>query len=214
MKPFLLILSAPSGGGKTTIARALTSAREDIGYSISATTRRPRDSETDGKDYHFLDRADFEERANKGEFLEWAEYGGNLYGTLEESVDNILSEGRHVVLDIDVQGASAIKARRGDVVSIFIIPPSADVLMERLGGRGSESQAELVARLETAVEELREAGAYDYIVVNTDRTQAVAEVAAIVEAETRKPGRNPTLMSTLEGLGTDIAEVARKLASE
>lgn len=109
MKPFLLVLSAPSGGGKTTIAKALLAAREDLGYSVSATTRAPRPGEREGTDYHFLARAEFDRRLAAGEFLEWAEYGGQRYGTLAAEVDGVLASGRHVVLDIEVQGARAIR---------------------------------------------------------------------------------------------------------
>jgi guanylate kinase len=208
VKPFLLVLSAPSGGGKTTIAKALLAAREDLGYSVSATTRAPRPGERDGTDYHFLSRAEFDRRLAAGEFLEWAEYGGQRYGTLAAEVDGVLATGRHVVLDIEVQGARAIRERCQNVVSVFIIPPSAQALTDRLGGRNTERPNDLVGRLRRAVEELDDAGQYDYVVVNTDRTQAVAEVAAIIDAESRRPGRLPELPEALRDLARQIAAQA------
>ncbi len=211
MKPFLLILSAPSGGGKTTIAQAILSARDDVGYSISATTRRPRAGEENGKDYYFLSEEEFERRRAAGDFLECARYGGNWYGTLAEDVERILGEGKHVVLDIEINGARQVRERRADVVSVFILPPSGEELMHRLGGRRSEDTAELKVRLERAVEELKSAPDYDYVVTNEDKTQAVAEVAAILDAETRKVVRQDDLETTLEELGTSIAAQIGKL---
>jgi guanylate kinase len=206
--PFLLVLSAPSGGGKTTIAKALLAAREDLGYSVSATTRPPRSGEREGIDYQFLTREEFDRRLAAGAFLEWAEYGGHRYGTLAAEVDRVLETGRHVVLDIEVQGARAIRERCQNVVSVFIIPPSAQALVDRLGGRNTERPNDLVRRLRRAVQELDDAGQYDYVVVNTDRTQAVAEVAAIIDAESRRPGRLPELPESLRDLARQIAAQA------
>ncbi|HKI94383.1 MAG TPA: guanylate kinase [Gemmatimonadales bacterium] len=201
MTPFLLVLSAPSGGGKTTIAKALLAAREDVGYSVSATTRKPRGNEQDGRDYHFLSDKEFDARVARGDFLEWAEYGGARYGTLKDQVERVLASGRHVVLDIDVQGARTVRRECKNVVAVFILPPSAQALIERLGGRNTERLPDLLRRLHRAVDELTEAPAYDYVVVNTDRTQAVAEVAAIIDAEAHRPGRwddLPTMVRTLQ----------------
>jgi guanylate kinase len=211
VKPFPLVLSAPSGGGKTTIANALVSAREDVGYSVSATTRPPRSKEQDGAHYHFLTRDEFERRVRAGEFLEWAEYGGELYGTLTAEVDAVLASGRHVVLDIEIQGARAMKERYPDAVLVFVVPPSADELLRRLGGRTGSRAHSLVRRMRRAVEELREALRYDYVVFNADRTEAVAEVAAILDAESKRPRRNPELAKDLEELGRDIGELANRL---
>lgn len=208
MKPFLLVLSAPSGGGKTTIAQALLAAREDLGFSISATTRAPRAGERDGEAYWFLTPEEFDRRRVAEEFLEWAEYGGHRYGTLRSEVDRVLADGRHVVLDVEVQGARQIRARCQNVVSVFIIPPSARALVERLGGRNTEHGAVLARRLRRAVEELEEAAGYDYVVINADRTQAVAEVAAIIDAEARRPTRQPELEATLRSMIRDLADLA------
>ncbi len=208
MTPFLLVLSAPSGGGKTTIAKALLAAREDVGYSVSATTRAPRAGERDGVDYHFIRFEEFVRRVKADEFLEWAEYGGHRYGTLRAEVEGVLASGRHVVMDIEVQGARRIRDRCQNVVSVFIIPPSAQALVDRLGGRRTERPPDLVRRLRRAVAELDEAKDYDYVVVNADRTQAVAEVAAIIEAESRRPRWQPTLDEMVAALARDIAERA------
>ena len=202
MSAFLLVLSAPSGTGKTTIAKSLLAARDDVAFSVSATTRRPREGEIEGVDYHFLDRAEFEQRIDRGEFLEWAEYGGQLYGTLASEVNAILESGRHVVLDVETQGARSIRQRSPNVVSVFILPPSTEALVKRLRGRSTESPAALEARLERAVDELGEATDYDYIVVNEDRMQAVSDVARIIEAESRRPLR----LQGVEELLTDLRE--------
>ncbi len=211
MKPFLLVLSAPSGGGKTTIARALLAAREDVGFSVSATTRKPRDGERDGIDYYFLSRDAFDRRVAAGEFLEWAEYGVEQYGTLRSEVDRVLESGKHVVLDIEVQGTQQVRERCQNLVRVFIIPPSAAALVERLGGRNTEHPEEIVRRLRRAVDELTEAPTYDYIVVNNDRTQAVAEVAAILDAEARRPARLDRLETTMQMLADGIANEVKLL---
>ncbi|UCG86121.1 MAG: guanylate kinase [Gemmatimonadota bacterium] len=212
MTPFLIVLSAPSGGGKTMIAKALVAAREDLEYSVSATTRAPRQGEVDGVDYHFLSRAAFAKRRDAGEFLEWAEYGGDLYGTLEVDVDRAIGQHKHVILDIEVQGARQVRERRKDVVSIFILPPSAETLVRRLGGRDiSLNEDALRRRLRRAVDELEEAADYDYVVVNEDRTQVVAEVAAIIDSESKRTYRDTTLQESLDNLRRDIAQLADKM---
>jgi guanylate kinase len=209
---FLLILSSPSGGGKTTIARALLAAREDLGYSVSATTRPPRDGEQDGVDYHFVSRQDFQRRARAGDFLEWAEYSGHLYGTPAAEVERLLASGRHVIMDIEVQGAAQVRQRRQDVVSIFVLPPSVEELLARLGARGDHRPADLERRLRQAGVELDAAADYDYIVVNADRTQAVAEVAAIIDAETHRAHRQVSVLDAIAGFKRELAEAADKLA--
>ena len=212
MKPFILVLSSPSGGGKTTIARALLSARDNLGFSISATTRAPRKGEENGKDYHFMDVEEFVRRRERGEFLEWAEYSGNLYGTLEAEVDRVLGEGHHAVLDIETEGAKQVRERRSDVVSIFVLPPSAEKLVERLVGRDQDTpDAKVRARLKRALEEVREASEYDYVVVNDERTQAVSEVAAIIDSESRRPGRVPDLNESLVELQRGLSAVLDRM---
>lgn len=211
MRPFLLVLSSPSGGGKTTIARALLAARDDLGYSVSATTRPPREGERDGVDYFFLSDQEFRRRRDAGAFVEWAEYSGFLYGTPQSEVDRILASGRHVMLDIEVQGARLIRQRRSDVVSIFILPPSVEELLQRLGGRGGTRPSDLERRIRRAVDEMDEARHYDYLVINADRTQAVAEVAAIIDAEAHRTSRLTSLDDMIARFQRELAQAADSL---
>jgi guanylate kinase len=168
MNPFALILSSPSGGGKTTIARMLLARRADVGYSISCTTRAPRNGEVDGKDYQFLTREAFLARRARGDFAESADVFGNLYGTLRSEVQRVFGEGRHVVMDIDVQGARQFVAAFPESVLVFLLPPSAEVLLARLTARNTESSDVLRRRLTAARDELRAVGGYHYVVVNDD----------------------------------------------
>lgn len=216
MRPVLVVLSAPSGGGKTTIARAVLRKRRDVGYSVSATTRQPRADEADGAAYHFLTREEFARRRERGEFLESAEYAGEWYGTLKSEVETVLASGRHVVLDIEVEGARLIRRAYPPPasVSVFILPPRAAVLVARLERRKSESGEVLARRLERAVEELRQAPRYDYIIVNDDLATAVAEVAGIIDAETRRPSRLANLNQLLDVLGRELAQEAARLRRE
>ena len=214
MTPFALVLSSPSGAGKTFIAKELLSAREDLGYSVSATTRPPRPGETDGKDYHFLSAEEFDRRVAAGDFVEWTQYSGSQYGTLKSEVDRILASGRNIVLDIEVAGAREMRRLYPAAVLVFIVPPSADELMRRLGGTTGTRAASLIKRLRRAVEELREAPLYDYVVINVDRTEAVAAVAAILDAESKRPRRNPTLEVDLAELGREIGALADRLVAQ
>jgi len=200
------VLSSPSGGGKSTIARHLLEAREDVTFSISATTRSPRSGELDGREYHFLDRKTFERRAAAGEFLEWAEYGGNLYGTPLDEVRRGLEGGKYVVLDIDVQGARQVRDRFPDSVHVFVLPPSTAQLVARLRDRNTEDQAALRRRLAIAAEELLGAREYDFAVVNDDVVEAVAQVAAILDVEARRTRRLPNLDQVITTLRRDLAE--------
>jgi guanylate kinase len=180
---FPIILSAPSGGGKTTIAKALLARRKDLGYSVSCTTRAPRPGEVSGRDYYFMSRAEFiAEREARG-FAESAEVHGNLYGTRRSEVKRVLASGRHVVMDIDVQGAAQFVRVFPDTVTIFILPPSAEVLLDRLRGRKTESPAQLAARLQSALQELQQLDEYEYVIVNDDLERAVASVESIIDAE-------------------------------
>ena len=183
MSPFPIILSAPSGGGKTTIARALLGRRPDLGYSVSCTTRSPRTGEVQARDYYFMSRAEFIAEREKGAFAESAEVHGNLYGTLRSEVERVLAGGLHVVMDIDVQGAVQFQRAFPQAVTIFILPPSAEVLLDRLRARKTESPAQLAARLQSALQELQQVGEYEYVIVNDDLERAVASVESIVDAE-------------------------------
>jgi guanylate kinase len=193
MNPFPLILSSPSGGGKTTIARMLLQRRRDVGYSVSCTTRSPRPGEEDGKDYFFLTKEDFEARRSRDEFAELAVVHGNLYGTLRKEVASVLASGKHVIMDIDVQGARQFSRAFPESVLVFLLPPSTDVLIGRLRARQTEDDGRLLVRLRSAREELREVGRYQYVVVNDDLEQAFAQVASIVDAETVRHRRLPLL---------------------
>lgn len=183
MIAFPVVLSAPSGGGKTTIARALLQRRPDLGYSVSCTTRAPRPGEVHGRDYYFLSRAEFLKRREHGEFAESAEVHGNLYGTLKSEIQRVLSEGRHVVMDIDVQGAVQLVRAFPETVTIFVLPPSGDVLLGRLRARQTESPAELAARLQSALQELQSVDEYMYVIVNDELEEAVQRVGSIIDAE-------------------------------
>jgi guanylate kinase len=184
VSPFPIILSAPSGGGKTTIAKTLLSRRQDLGYSVSCTTRAPRGTEVPGRDYYFISRPEFLTKREEGEFAESAVVHGNLYGTLKSEVERVLATGRHVVMDIDVQGAVQFVRAFPQTVTIFILPPSAEVLLERLRARQTESPAQLAARLQSALQELQQVAEYEYIVVNDDLERAVSSVESIIDAET------------------------------
>jgi guanylate kinase len=180
---FPIILSAPSGGGKTTIARALLARRPDLGYSVSCTTRSPRPGEIEGRDYYFMTRADFLAERERDAFAESAVVHGNLYGTLRREVDRVLGQGKHVVMDIDVQGTLQFVRAFPQSVAIFILPPSADVLLDRLRARKTESAAQLAARLQSALQELQSVDTYEYVVVNDELERAVASVGSIIDAE-------------------------------
>ena len=200
MNPFPLILSSPSGGGKTTIARMLLDRRSDVGYSVSCTTRAPRPGEENGKDYFFLTKDDFEARRALDEFAESATVHGNLYGTLRREVKRVLASGTHVIMDIDVQGARQFARAFPESVLVFLLPPSADVLIGRLRARQTEDDGKLLVRLRSAREELREVGAYQYVVVNDNLEHAYAQVASIIDAETVRHRRQPLLDERLADL--------------
>ena len=200
MNPFPLILSSPSGGGKTTIARLLLERRPDVGYSVSCTTRTARPGEQNGKDYFFLSKEEFEARRARNEFAESAVVHGNLYGTLRSEVKRVLASGRHVIMDIDVQGARQFASAFPESVLVFLLPPSTDVLIDRLRARQTEDHAKLLVRLRSAREELREVGRYQYVVVNDNLERAYEHVASIVDAETVRHERLPLLDDRLAEL--------------
>jgi guanylate kinase len=213
VKRLLLVLSAPSGGGKTTIAKKLLQVRKDLGYSVSATTRATRNGERDGEDYHFLSREEFERRRDRGEFLEWAEYGAQLYGTLKREIDRIFGEGRHAVLDIEIEGARQIRRNFPNSLQVFVLPPSADVLVERLKRRNTENPELLRKRLTHASEELAAVAEYDYAVVNEDLDTAVDQVSAILDgkAEDRLISRQHDLPARIERLRRDVVKAAGEI---
>jgi len=208
--PFILVLSSPSGGGKTTIARRLVSTRRDLGYSISATTRGPRNGERHGEHYYFVPRDEFMRRVNAGAFLEWAEYGGNLYGTLREEIERIHAAGHHAVLDIDLQGARTLRGNSAAAVEVFVLPPSGASLADRLVRRNTETAEALRRRLERAAEEILAAGEYDYVIVNDDLEHAVQQVDAIIEAESRRAHRLIDLPGKLQELRQAVEMEAKQ----
>jgi guanylate kinase len=207
VNPFPIILSSPSGGGKTTIARLLLDRRNDVGYSVSCTTRLPRNGERDGRDYYFLTREEFQAKQDAGDFAEFAEVHRNLYGTLKTEIRRVLGEGKHVIMDIDVQGARQIKTVFPTAVSVFVLPPSGEVLLDRLRKRKSESPQQLVVRLHSALRELRAVEEYEYVVVNDDLDQAVLRVGSILDAEVVSQSR-------IEGLRRSVASLIHRLESE
>jgi len=204
---FPIILSAPSGGGKTTIARAILSGRQDIGYSVSCTTRPPRTGEIQGKDYYFISRTEFLSKREKGEFAESAEVHGNLYGTLRSEVLRVLESGKHVLMDIDVQGAVQFTRVFPQAVTIFILPPSAQILLERLQRRQTESRQQLADRLQSSLQELQSVDEYEYVVVNDNLDAAVKRVGSIIDAEVSSRER-------VAGLRTQVALLIEQLERE
>jgi guanylate kinase len=181
----LIVVSAPSGAGKTTIVRAILDKYPSMLFSVSAATRPKRETEIDGKDYFFLPRAEFERRIQAGELVEWEEIYGNLYGTLRSEVDKALSSGKTMLFDIDVKGGLSIKRNYpNDAVLIFIKPPSIEILEARLRGRKTEDATTFKKRMDRVAMELGMASQFDFEVVNDDLPKAIAEVDNIVVAQT------------------------------
>ncbi|MBR6048566.1 MAG: guanylate kinase [Bacteroidales bacterium] len=178
-----ILFSAPSGCGKTTIINELMQWFGNFGFSISATSRAPRGSECDGKDYYFLSHDEFMRRVEAGDFLEWEEvYQGTCYGTLKSEISRIWDEGRVIVFDVDVNGGRNIKRYLGaDALSIFVMPPSLEVLEQRLRSRGTDSEEAIVKRLARSAEELKQAPQFDVTIVNDDLQRAVAETRGVIE---------------------------------
>jgi guanylate kinase len=199
----ILILSSPSGAGKTTLTRMLMQDRGlDLTLSVSVTTRPRRSSEVDGIHYRFIDRREFERMKKGGELLEWAEVHGNGYGTPRAPVEKVLSEGRDMLFDVDWQGARQVRERLGDdVVLVFVLPPSMRELRARLERRAEDSAANIDQRVEAARHEIERWRAYQYVIVNDDLQRAYADVLAIVRAERLKAGRlEPALEAFVESL--------------
>lgn len=199
----MLILSSPSGAGKSTLTRLLLSSDElDLTLSISMTTRARRQSEVDGKHYHFVTHKDFERLRDADELLEWAEVHGNFYGTPREPVEAILSQGRDVLFDIDYQGTQQVRAKaEADVVSVFILPPSMKELRARLERRAEDSAEVIAKRLENARNEIRRWVDYDYVLVNDDLQTSFENLLAILKAERlRRPRIEPAMAQFIDGL--------------
>lgn len=190
----LLVVSSPSGAGKTSLSRRLAGAHAEIELSISATTRAPRPGETDGREYHFTDEVAFAKAASAGAFLEWAEVHGHRYGTPRSPVEAALAQGRDVLFDIDWQGASAVRAALPEAtVSVFILPPTMEALAHRLRARAQDASAVIERRLARAREEITHWPEYDYVIVNDAFEHAYAQIEAIYLAERVRRARNPWL---------------------
>jgi guanylate kinase len=186
----LLVLSAPSGAGKTTLAHRLLKELPDTIFSVSVTTRRSRGKEQDGVDYHFVDVATFQQKIERGEFVEWAEVHGHFYGSLQSVVDEARARKGVAVFDIDVQGGQAIKRKHPDAVLVFVLPPSMEELERRLRDRKTDSDETIRRRLLAARSEIeRGIASYDYIIVNDDFERAFQELRSVVVAERRRRGR-------------------------
>jgi len=196
MKPLAIIISSPSGAGKTTLTTRLRERVPDLRFSVSHTTRPPRKGEEDGREYHFVSRQDFIDRVERGDFLEWAEVFGNLYGT--SRAEFALAEGsRGIIFDIDHQGARQIKAAEPDLTSVFVIPPSMAALLERLRGRASEDEATVWKRYAEARREIEHYGMFDYLLVNDDLEVATNQLISIFLAEECRRGRNAHIAEAL-----------------
>lgn len=192
-----LVISAPSGTGKTTLIRRLREEFPGFGYSVSCTTRQPRKGEMDGREYVFLSREEFERRRARDYFAEWAEVHGNLYGTPLTPVERMLTEGRDVIFDIDVQGARQIKLSLPVAVFVFVLPPDMERLEQRLRLRGLDDEEAIECRLSRACEEMAQAGWYDALVVNDRLDAAYDALRAVYLAGTLAPARNPQLVESI-----------------
>jgi guanylate kinase len=177
----LIVVSGPSGAGKSTLIGEALESVDQLAYSVSATTRAPRPGEVDGREYIFLSREEFERRIEEGYFLEWAEYSGNLYGTPVERVEELLDEGRSVILEIELQGARKVREKRPDAVMVFVRAPSLEETRRRLEGRATETAEAMETRLATAVEEVAAREEFDYEVVNGEREQARRDMIEVMQ---------------------------------
>lgn len=188
-KGLIIVVSAPSGTGKSTICRRLLAACPDIKFSVSLTSRTPRPNEINGKDYHFISHEDFQRRIDEGEFVEWVENYGQFYGTSVKVINDALNHGKDLLLDIEPRGAKAIKKQFPDAVFVFVLPPSPDELLKRLKKRGHESEEAIKIRFSQSNSELKEVLWYDYTIFNEDLETAVFQMISIYHAEKCKTNR-------------------------
>jgi guanylate kinase len=185
----LFVVSSPSGGGKGTLIQRVLNKVPNLSYSVSFTTRTPRNGEVDGREYFFVTRDQFEKMVAANEFFEWAEVHNKLYGTARNQIVRELSAGRDIILEVDVQGAASVRSLMADSVSIFILPPSYEVLRRRLEARGTDSADELDLRLRNAPIELKQYSAFQYVIINDDADRAAEQLRAVVQAERARLNR-------------------------
>nr|WP_314899757.1 guanylate kinase [uncultured Deefgea sp.] len=199
----LFVVTAPSGAGKTTLVAALLAADSQVQLSVSFTTRPPRAGEVDGKDYHFVDRAEFERMIAAGELLEFAEVYGNYYGTSQVWINEVMENGRDILLEIDWQGAQQVRRIFPSAIGIFILPPYMDTLENRLRGRGKDSEEVIGRRMAVAKEEVNHVDEFDFVIVNEHIDDAVRDIVAVVRAQrltlVRQSSRHTALISSLKG---------------
>ncbi len=200
----LYVIAAPSGAGKTSLLKALMARRPGVSFSVSCTTRKPRAGEVDGRDYHFIERAEFERLVAAGEFIEHADVFGNLYGTRRKVAEAALAEGRDLILEIDWQGARQVRERLPEAIQVFILPPSRAELEARLRGRGSDSAQAIARRLQESTLEMSHWRDFDYVVVNREFQPALAALEAIFDGrgEASRPDRPELAALSRELLGT------------
>ena len=179
----LFVVSSPSGGGKGTLIRRVLERVDNLSYSVSYTTRGPRPNEQNGREYFFVDRTTFDEMVASGEFLEWACVHGNFYGTSRRQIAEKTAAGLDMILEVDVQGAASVRQLLMDSVSVFILPPSFEVLRQRLCARGTDTPEQLEVRLRNAPAELRQYSSFDYVIINDEIERAVGQLASIIYAE-------------------------------
>ena len=194
----LIVVSAPSGAGKTTLCRDVRMRLQDLAYSVSYTTRPPRPGEVDGADFHFVTESAFRELRETGGFAEWAQVHGNLYGTHAGTIERALADGRDILLDIDTQGARQLRARYREAMLIFIIAPSMSELEQRLRERRSDGEHEIKRRMDRAREEIQLWRQYDYLIVNRDVKDAVEQLATVIQADRCRTNRLSLALPDLE----------------
>ncbi len=203
----LFIVSGPSGAGKSALSRAVVQTIPGLKFSVSYTTRLPRGSESDGVEYHFVDRGTFETLARRGDLLEWAEVYGNYYGTSRQVVDEALLEGNDVLLDVDVQGARTIGTRRREAITVFVLPPSYQVLRDRLESRKEDKKYVIEQRLKIACREIDSYSDYDYLIINDKLEKSVEELRAIIIGSrcrmTARAGAAESIVATFGGVDAE-----------
>jgi guanylate kinase len=190
----VFVVSSPSGGGKGTLIKRVLEVDPNLSYSVSYTTRAPRNGEVEGREYFFVNRKHFEEMIAAGEFLEWANVHGNFYGTAKRQLIEQTATGLDLVLEVDVQGAASVRELGLDAVSIFILPPSYETLRQRLIQRGTDAPEQLEVRLRNAPDELRQYAAFDYVIINDDVERATKQLASIIDAERARRRRQESFV--------------------